>query len=162
VAPLQQLNLKLPAEVLDHWRGQAAAEGLSVRDWLVTIAGPSPAPGAGAGLAERVAELEHTAADLREALAALRASPVAPPAPRPSRPSAPPLPSAAAGAGALTTAELASRYGVNRASFNNWAATHPIGSVRTHRQTGPWRLVGKTPVGAGGPPRWLWEPAGEA
>ena len=62
VAPLQQLNLKVPPAVLDHWRAQAAAQGLSVRDWLVSIACPTAAPGPGRaggdGLADRVAQLE--------------------------------------------------------------------------------------------------------
>ena len=41
MAPLQQLNLKIPPEVADHWRAQAAARGLSVRDWLVAQLGPA-------------------------------------------------------------------------------------------------------------------------
>ena len=60
VAPLQQLNLKLPPAVLDHWRAQALAEGVSVRDWLVSRLGPAAAAPA-ADLAERVGELERIA-----------------------------------------------------------------------------------------------------
>lgn len=67
---LQQLNLKLPPEVAAHWSAQARAEGLSVRDWLISRVGPAagPAPAAaGAELLERVAALEAGLAELRAA-----------------------------------------------------------------------------------------------
>jgi hypothetical protein len=66
VAPLQQLNLKVPPAVLDHWRAQSLAEGLSVRDWLLSRLGPA------ADLAERVGELERIAAELAAAVGELR------------------------------------------------------------------------------------------
>jgi hypothetical protein len=163
VAPLQQLNLKLPSEVLDHWRAQAAAEGLSVRDWLVSRVGPA-APAAGAELAERVAELERVTADLAAAVGELRGAGAAPRSPLPepeARPVDPlPLPPRREGE-PLTSAELADRYGINRGSLNNWAAAHPIGAVRRHPRAGAWRLAGKAAAPGGGPLRWLWEPAGE-
>jgi hypothetical protein len=85
---LAQLNLKLPAEVLEHWRAQAAAQGLSVRDWLVSIAGPTAAPRLGPagadGLADRLAQVEAAAAELRKEVAELkRARPNRSPQPAP-------------------------------------------------------------------------------
>ena len=65
MSPLQQLNLKVSPAVLDHWRAQAAAQGVSVRDWLVSVAGPAAGPPVGPaasdGLADRVAQLEAAA-----------------------------------------------------------------------------------------------------
>ncbi len=43
---LLQLNLKLPPAVLADWRAQAAAQGLSVRDWLVSSTAQAAAPAA--------------------------------------------------------------------------------------------------------------------
>ena len=62
-------------------------------------------------------------------------------------------------AAAITTAELAARTGTNRAAWNNWASPDRVGQVRSHPQAGSWRLRGKAAAEAGGPPRWLWEPA---
>jgi hypothetical protein len=77
VAPLQQLNLKLPPAVLGHWRAQASAQGLSVRDWLVSITAPQAAPQAGhaaaPALADRVAQLEALTAELAQTVAQLQA-----------------------------------------------------------------------------------------
>ncbi len=42
--PLSQLNLKLPPVVLAQWRALAAAEGLSVRDWLLATLAPTAEP----------------------------------------------------------------------------------------------------------------------
>lgn len=183
MAPLQQLNLKVPPAALDHWRAQAAAQGLSVRDWLLSIAGPTAAPGpaAGDGLVDRVAQLEAAAAEMREAVAQLRRSAsldrVIPPPPaggpeplrvalgpgqleilgtahlRPS-PEAPATPRSG---DAITTAELAEQTETNRAGWNNWAKAERVGQVRHHRTAGSWRLIGKTPAPGGGPDRWLWE-----
>ena len=41
---LEQLNLKLPPEVLADWRARASAEGCSVRDWLLVITGSQARP----------------------------------------------------------------------------------------------------------------------
>lgn len=61
---------------------------------------------------------------------------------------------------AITTAALAERTGTSRGAWNNWARPERIGQVRHHPQAGPWRLVGKAAPPAGGPERWIWEPAG--
>lgn len=180
VAPLNQINLKVPDGVAAHWKAQAAAQGLSVRDWLVAITAPTAGhqagPAGGAALAERVAQLEAATAELRAALAQLQASPrraTRPPAlsippagegqalnPSPERVSpAPRTGELPAVDGAITTAELAERTGTNRAAWNNWAGPGRVGQVRNHRQAGPWRLVGQAPPPGGGPLRWLWVPA---
>ena len=172
-----QLAIQAPPELLERVRAAAAARGQTVTrlllGWIEAgLAGDLPAPG-GAGLAERVAELEATTAELRAAVAQLQASPrratrppaLSPPpageAPSPERVSdaprtgdLPPPP-----AGAITTAELAERTGTNRPAWNNWARPDRIGEVRSHPEAGPWRLVGQAPAPGGGPPRWLWEQA---
>jgi hypothetical protein len=152
---LKQVNLKLPPAVLALWRAQAAAEGLSVRDWLISVTGAPTAPQVAAAgdpeLAERVAALEAAIADLAGQVAALV------PLPSPPVNAAPPE-AMEAPAGALTTAELAMRTGTNRAAWNNWARPERIGQVRSHRTGGEWRLAGRATAATGGPPRWLWEP----
>jgi hypothetical protein len=82
---LQQLNLKLPPVVLAHWRAQAQAQGLSVRDWLVSITAPPADPETGppsrGALAERVAQLEALTAELGQTVAQLQAQGLAPRSP---------------------------------------------------------------------------------
>ena len=162
MAPLRQINLKVPPAVLDHWRAQAAAQGVSVRDWLVSIAGPTAAPGsgpaAGDGLADRVAQLETAAAELREAVAQLQARPPRSPRPASAAPPAAPVPAPAdLPADGIETAALADLLGVRRGTLTN----------RVRRLGGPvpglvmdgWRCVGLRAPERGGPPRALWVPA---
>ena len=153
---LQQLNLKLPPTVLALWRAQAAAEGLSVRDWLINVTGTPTAPQVAAagdpGLADRVAALEAAIAALAGQVAALV------PLPSPPVKAAAPEAMEALG-GAHTTAQLADLTGTNRAAWNNWARPDRIGQVRSHRTGGDWRLAGRAPAATGGPLRWLWEQA---
>lgn len=160
---LAQLNIKLPPTVLTHWREMAAAAGHeSVRDWLLEITGTPSAARADLPLRDRVAQLEAAVEALQQARPAPRRvdAPPAPnrPAPRPAAP--PPAPSPDAPAGAITTAELAERTGTNRAAWNNWARSDRIGAIREHPTAGSWRLAGKASPPAGGPARWVWEPAG--
>jgi hypothetical protein len=61
--------------------------------------------------------------------------------------------------GALTTSELASATGTNRAGWVNWAQGKDQGAVRAHRTAGRWRLMGKASTDAGGPARLMWEKA---
>ncbi len=174
MAPLQQLNLKLPPEVLSQWRSDAAAQGLSVRDWLISIttptAAPAPGPAGGAALADRVAQLEALTAELAQAVAQLEAQRLPPRSPQPARaaaPSRPPLPSPELGspnppadraADAIETAALAQLLGVRRGTLN----------ARIGRAGGPapglvidgWRCLGLRSPERGGPPRALWVPAG--
>jgi hypothetical protein len=172
VAPLQQLNLKIPPAVLDHWRAQAVAEGLSVRDWLVSRVGPT-APAAGAELAERVAELERVTADLAAAVGQLRGAGAAPRSPLPEpEPVASiagpeglaPLPKRRLtpdeAAGLVTLPELAAALGLAGGSaVTNWIAREaakrggdPVGAIyRGHRLRGKGLLPGAQKPG------WLFE-----
>ena len=96
-----------------------------------------------------------------EALEAMGAPPSAPPPPStaPSKPAAAPPSEPAAASAGITTAELATTTGTNRAAWNNWASGGRVGQVRSHPTAGNWRLVGKASGDAGGPARWLWEMA---
>ena len=161
VAPLQQLNLKVPPAVLDHWRAQAAAQGVSVRDWLVSIAGPTVAPGlrhgGGEGLADRVARLEAAAAELREAVAQLQqARPPRSPRPVSASPPAAPVP-ADLPADGIETAALALLLGVKRGTFN--ARIHRMGGAAPGLVVDGWRCLGLRTPERGGPARALWVPA---
>jgi len=169
VAPLQQINLKVPEAVAAHWRAQAAAHGLSVRDWLPSITAPPAEPQAGsggaAGLADRVAQLEAVTADLGAQLAKLQAQDVAPRSPRPvvarrdvpQSPAAPRSAELPAPAGAIPTAELAERIGMKRTSLNE--RMRRMGGAREGLELEGWRCCGQVAPPAGGPPRWLWVPA---
>lgn len=161
MAPLQQLNLKIPPAVLDHWRAKASAEGLSVRDWLVSITAPTAAPqsspAGGAALADRVALLETAAAELREAVAQLQAAGPRSPRPAPAAVPAVPIP-AGLPADGIETAALAQLLGLKRRTL----------LARIARAGGPvpgvvvngWRCLGQRASDRGGPPRALWVPAG--
>jgi hypothetical protein len=172
VAPLQQLNLKLPPAVLDHWRAQALAEGLSVRDWLVSRLGPAAAPAA--DLAERVGELERTAAELAAAVGELRgAAAAAPRSPRPDpvavgaivrpeglAPLAERRLTPEEAAGLLPLPDLAEALGLAGGSaITNWIAREaakragdPVGAIyRGHRLRGKGLLPGAQKPG------WLFD-----
>jgi hypothetical protein len=159
VAPLQQLSLKVSPSVLDHWRAQAAAQGVSIRDWLVSISGPAAAhsvgPAASDGLADRVAQLEASTAELREAVARLEARP-------PRSPRAAPAPAAAALADLLAdgieTADRAHRLGLKRGLLNNRIMR--MGSPAPGLVVDGWRCVGRRSPERGDPPRAL--PVGPA
>lgn len=172
-----QLALEVEPQLLERLRARAAADGrplaVMVRRWLEAgLAGAleqqagTAAPDL-AELLERLQVLEGAMAQLQaqarrspERVEPLRvplgpgqleiigANHLQPPA----APFAPPD-------GAITTAELAERTGTNRAAWNNWASPDRVGQLRHHPQAGSWRLVGKTAVEAGGPARWVWEPA---
>lgn len=153
--PLQQLNLKVPPAVLDHWRALAAAQGVSVRDWLVSIAGPAAAPAGGDRLADRVAQLEAAAAELREAVAQLQAAP--PRSPRPAPAAAPPIPIPAdLPADGIETAALAQLLGVKRGTLN--ARIARSGGTAPGLVIDGWRCLGLRTPERGGPPRALWVP----
>jgi hypothetical protein len=159
VAPLQQLNLKVSPAVLDHWRAQAAAQGVSIRDWLVSIAGPAATPSVGPAapdaLADRVARLEAATAELREAVAQLEARPPRSPRPAPAPAAAP----ADLPADGIETAALADRLGVKRGTLNN--RINRLGGPAPGLVVDGWRCLGTRPPERGGPPRALWVPAGD-
>lgn len=159
---LQQLNLKLPPSVLAHWRAQAAAEGLSVRDWLVSITAPSAAPQAGtaggSALGNRVAQLELRTADLAATVAQLQARGPALRSPRPARAVAPVTPPADLPPGGIETAALADLLGMKRGSLN--ARIARAGGAAPGLVIDGWRCLGLRTPERGGPPRALWVPVG--
>lgn len=166
-----QLALQLPPELIARVRHAAAAEGRTitalVTGWIEAGLAGRLAPAAGApavdlsDLTERVASLEAALAQLQRP--AQKPAPLqAPPGPDQLELTTAPPPLAfdqPLSAAALTTVELAERTGTNRAAWNNWASSGRVGRVRSHPQAGSWRLIGKAAAEAGGPPRWLWEPA---
>lgn len=145
--PLEQLNLKLPPEVLADWRARASAEGCSVRDWLLVITGSQARP---------KADLEARVEALETALAALQShrSP-APAEPRPQPPALHTEAGVAPPAGAVTSRELAELLKVDPSAPNKWASKYGPGEVWRG-----WRLLGRStePTRNGQPP-WLWVPA---
>ena len=155
--PLQQLNLKLPPAVLSSWRDQAAAAGFgSVRDWLMSItaapADRAAAPTVGE-LADRLAAVEaQLAAPAPARLAQRSPAPSKPAPPSPARDTAAPAP-----AGAITTADLAERLGLNRRTFNE--RLRRGGGAQVGLVVEGWRCVGQIAPPAGGPLRWMWERA---
>ena len=159
--PLAQLNLKLPPPVLDHWRTQAAAEGLSVRDWLLAALAPTaepPAvPAADAGLADRLQALEATTAELAATVAQLQqARP--PRSPRSAPVAAPPAPiPAGLPADGIETAALAQLLGMRRGTVN--ARIARAGGPAPGLELEGWRCLGMRPPERGGPARALWVPA---
>ena len=160
--PLQQLNLKVAPAVLDHWRAQAAAQGLSVRDWLLSIAGPDAGPvlrpAGGDLLADRVAQLEAAAAELREAVAQLQAQRPSPRSPRPAPAAGPPVPIPAdLPADGIETTALAQLLGVKRGTLN--ARIARVGGAAPGLVIDGWRCLGQRTPERGGPPRALWVPA---
>ncbi len=155
--PLQQLNLKLPAPVLALWRAKAAAEGLSVRDWLINVTGAPTAPQVAAtgdpGLAERVAAVEAAIADLAGQVAALVALPS--PSFKAAASEAMEAELAELGGDGIPTAELAIRLGIKRASLNTRITR--LGGVRPGLAIDGWQCVGLAPTPRGGPPRACWQ-----
>ena len=163
---LQQINLKVSEAVAAHWRAQAAAQGLSVRDWLVSITAPTaeaPAgPAGAASLADRVAQLEAVTAELRGALAQLQARPAPRPtrSPRPAPAAAPEAPAAVPAelpADGIETAALAQLLGVRRHTLN--ARIARAGGASPGLVIDGWRCTGLRPPERGGPPRAVWVPA---
>lgn len=157
MAPLQQINLKVPPAVLDHWRGQAAAAGLSVRDWLVTVAGPevAPAPPAAPDLLVRVEALEAAVMELRRA-------------PPPKQPPSPPPPGCLPqrrltlqeAEGLLTIAAVAAAVGVTPQAVAAWMERQEGGrNGAVGKVWRGYRLLGMAQLPGGRRPAWLWQPA---
>jgi hypothetical protein len=159
--PLAQLNLKLPPAVLAQWRAQAAADGLSVRDWLLATLAPTaepPAvPAAGAGLADRLQALEATTAELAATVAQLQqARP--PRSPRSAPVAAPPVPIPAdLPADGIETAALAQLLGMRRGTIN--ARIARAGGAAPGLVIDGWRCSALRTPERGGPARALWVPA---
>lgn len=152
MAPLQQLNLKVPPAVLDHWRGQAAAAGLSVRDWLVSVAGPaasSPAP----DLLARVEELEAAVAALRK----VRPLPKRPAPPSPSGPLPKRRLTLEEAEGLLVISEVAKAVGVSVPAVTSWLDRQEGGRPgAVGKEYRGFRLLGMAQLPGGHRPVWLW------
>ena len=141
---LQQLNLKIPPAVLDHWRAQAKAQGMnSVRDWLIAELGPAAEPRAGSDLADRVTRLEAEVARLMT--------------PSPSRVAPIPHTGDAVPADGIETAVLANRLGIKNGALHARMARR--GGARVGLVIDGWRCVAIRPPASGGPPRAVWVPA---
>lgn len=164
---LVQINLKLPPAMAALWRREAAAAGLSVRDWAIskTMPGDPPAapslPPPADGMADRVAALELQVGELERLVGELLTREPAP-SPRPRReapaPSPLPLPPSADAppAGAVPSADLARLLGMKRNAFN--ARLRRAGGARVGMVEEGWRCVGIFPHPTGGPPRPWWLP----
>lgn len=165
--PRVQLNVRVDAALAKRLRKAAEARdtfpGVLVAQAIEALLSGTSKPAA-QPLAPATPDLAAALAALEQRVALLEQA--SPPAAPPAPPASPDRVITAAHlgevpAGAITTAELAERTGTNRAAWNNWAgAPGRIGEVRSHPQAGAWRLVGKAAPPAGGPERWLWEPAG--
>jgi hypothetical protein len=157
---LLQLNLKLTPGVAAHWRREAAAAGLSVRDWLIrqTMPGDPPAalslPPPADDLANRVGELERLVGEL------LTREPAPSPRRRREAPAPSPLPLPPSGDAppdeAIPSADLARLLGMKRNAFN--ARLRRAGGARVGMVEEGWRCVGIFPHPTGGPPRPWWLP----
>lgn len=179
-----QLAIQIPPELLARLKTYAGAQQRPMaellRRWIEAgLAGALDGPIA-AGTSP---EVEQRLQALEAAVKALQREPRSKreiPSPEPAKPVTPPQnpnpPKEAAKIpqsveakipqsgevpdGAITTAELALMTGTNRAAWNNWARDKSPGAVRKMpAEVGQWRLAGKAPTEAGGPPRWLWERA---
>jgi hypothetical protein len=156
---LVQFNLKVGPAIAEHWRREAAAGGFaSVREYLVAATVPKAASPLPPQLEARISALEI-------AMAALSPSPQAAPIPAaPARPLVAPAAVVAPapvltgeGPAPITTAELAELLGITRRSFNE--RLRRGGGAQVGLVVEGWRCVGQFPPPAGGPLRWLWEPA---
>lgn len=171
---LQQVNLRVEAELLQRLRMLARERGLS----LNAIAGMAFEQLLQAAASNQNKQSEASpSADQERRLAALEArvaeleavrSAVAQ-APESAAPELEPETTQLSGwvrltpeelSGAITTADLAAATGTNRAAWNNWARDKNPGAVRKMKpEVGNWRYLGKAPSEMGGPERGLWERA---
>lgn len=163
-----QLSFEVAPELLQRLRAHAAAERRTVaallRSWIeaglagaLSDAAAAPAEPA---VIERLEALEAAVAQLQQ-----QPRPVAP-AEQPKRQAVAPEPASpdrgmpdpsAGGATGITTAELAELLGVKRGSLNE--RLRRMGGAREGLELEGWRCCGQVAPLAGGPPRWVWEPA---
>ena len=168
--PLQQLNLKLSDSVLDHWRREAAAAGLSVRDWLVSVT--IPATPDALPLAARLAAVEADLARLSAAVEKIQRRPAAALDSSPRRRSEPSppaeqdqerLPVSFLSEGeipgdAVPSSVLARILGVSKQTILNRMDMQ--GGPRVGLVLSGWRCVGRfRPEGTGGHASLYWVPA---
>lgn len=169
---LQQVNLRVEAELLQRLRMLArerglslnAAAGMAFEQLLQATASNQNKQSEASPSADqerRLAALEARVAKLETVRSvAAQAPPSASPEPAATQPlewvKLPPEELS----GAITTADLAAATGTNRAAWNNWARDKNPGAVRKMKpEVGNWRYLGKAPSEMGGPERGLWERA---
>jgi hypothetical protein len=155
---LQQINLKVAANIASHWRSQAKACDLTVRDWLIRQTMPAPAaagPSAGPDLAAQLAALTDRVARLesRSPAAAAAAAPEEEPEEEEEQCQLVPRLESADG---IETAELARRLGLKRGTF--LARISRLGGARPGLQLDGWRCVELRKPARGGPMRAVWVP----
>ena len=154
--PLAQLNLKIPEAVRARWQQEAAAVGLSVRDWLIrqTMQEEAPPPVSDPGLSDRVAMLERQVAELLTRLGSVRRDP-------PLRQVAELQQLApASDLEGVEGATVARSLGLSRGGWN--ARVSREGGARQGLVVSGWRCIGLRQPARGGPLRAVWVPDAEA
>lgn len=152
---LHQINLRIEKALLERFRAEAKARGLSANaaaglafeGWLA--GGQADASfGKQAELADVLRRLEVLERKLAKA-------PTEAPTPSPAAPPVEPRRIAHSGDGLLTPAELETLTGTKRSTWNNWARPERIGQARTDGGM-QFVLVGKADAPNGGNARWMW------
>ena len=147
-----QLNCRIPEALAAKVRAEAERRqqpvGVLVSEALEALLATDSKPIAGdSKMADRVADLESRVRSLEAGITQKNEQqPTKEGAQAPERVS-----------GTLTTSELATATGTNRAGWVNWAQGKESGAVRAHSTAGRWRLMGKAATDAGGPARLIWE-----
>ena len=140
-----QLNCRIPEALAAKVRAEAARRrqtvGALVSEALEALSASDN------GMADRVADLEGRVCLLEAGITQKDEQ----------RPTKEEAPTPEAVSETLTTSELATATGTDRASWVNWAQGKPQGAVRAHRTAGRWRLMGKASTDAGAPARLMWE-----
>ncbi len=146
--PLAQLNLKIPEAVRTHWQREAAAAGLSVRDWLIrqTMPGEAPPIPSDPGLLDRVVTLECQVAELLGKRTRPPGDPV-----RQAMPAAPVSTSEG-----LEGSAVARSLGITRNGWNARVARE--GGAKEGLVVSGWRCIGLRQPARGGPLRAVWVP----
>jgi type IV secretory pathway VirB10-like protein len=157
---LQQVNLRIEEPLLERFKAEAKARGISA-NMAAALAFESWLAG---GQADTSFGKQPELADVLRRLEVLERKLAKAPPSTPS-PAAPPPPAEPAeipqlGDGAICTADLATATGTNRAAWNNWARDKNPGAIRKMGpDVGNWRYLGKVPSELGGPDRGMWERA---
>ena len=149
-----QLNCRIPEVLAVKVRAEAERRqqpvGVLVSEALDALLATDSKPIAGdSKMADRLADLEGRVRSLEAGITRKDEQ-------QPTKEGAPTLEMVS---GALTTSELATATGTNRAGWVNWAQGKESGAVRAHRAAGRWRLMGKAATDVGGPARLMWEKA---
>jgi hypothetical protein len=165
---LQQINLRIEQGLLAQMKAEAKQRGLSLNSlaasaferFLAGQASAEPSSNKLDGLAEVVRRLEVLEQKVAKQSQQAHHLPHGPAPAKPANPPPEPKQMAQLGDGAISTADLATATGTNRAAWNNWARDKNPGAVRKMGpDVGNWRYLGKFPSELGGPDRGMWERA---